>query len=184
MKNLPHIGMRTVKTAVVVFLSLVVSWLRQGQSNPLYIAVAAILAIQPTMESSRDAGINRLVGTIVGGVWGIAVFLINVFVLKDVHIIAQYAFISLAIIPLILTDLGIKRPSTVAASCVVFLIITTSPIGEINPLKFVWGRLLDTFLGFAIAIVVNRIRLPQKQEQPAENLSTDNLPVQNREEEK
>ena len=164
--NIPqiHVGMRTVKTVVVVFLSLCLAYVRQGFANPLYIAIAAILCIQPTMESSRIAGTNRLIGTFVGGFWGIAVFLINSYVFADLHIIAKYAFTSLALIPMIYTNIYIKRASMVATSAVVYLIITVSPVGNMTNLQFVFNRLLDTFMGFAIAMAVNRVRLPSEEE--------------------
>lgn len=164
--NIPHlhVGMRTVKTVVVVFLSLCLAYVRQGFANPLYIAIAAILCIQPTMESSRIAGTNRLIGTFVGGFWGIAVFLINSYVFADLHIIAKYAFTSLALIPMIYTNIYIKRASMVATSAVVYLIITVSPVGNMTNLQFVFNRLLDTFMGFAIAMAVNRIKLPSEEE--------------------
>ena len=164
MNKLPHIGLRIIKTAVVIFLSLTVSWLRAGQSNALYIAIAAMLAIQPTMEGAKSEGINRLIGTLSGGVWGTAVFLINVFALGRFHVLVQYLFVSLAIIPLILTSLKLKRPSTVSIACVVFLVVATSPVGDINPLKYVGSRMLDTFIGFVIGMVVNPVRIPQKDE--------------------
>lgn len=155
-----HIGLRTIKTVVVVFLSLCLAYVRQGFANPLYIAIAAILCIQPTLESSRKAGTNRLIGTLVGGFWGIAVFLVNLYLIADWHIIAKYAFISVAIIPLIYSLIYIKRPTTVATSAVVYLIITVSPVGNMTNFQFVYNRLLDTFMGFLIAIAVNWVKLP------------------------
>jgi len=164
MNKLPHIGLRIIKTSVVIFLSLAVSWLRAGQSNSLYIAIAAMLAIQPTMESAKNEGVNRLIGTLSGGVWGTAVFLINIFVLGRVHVLVQYLFVSLAIIPLILTSLKLKRPATVSIACVVFLVVATSPVGDVNPLKYVGNRMLDTFIGFVIGMAVNPVSLPDKAE--------------------
>ena len=72
-----HVGLRTIKTIVVVFLSLCLAYVRQGLANPLYIAIAAILCIQPTMSSSRKAGTDRLIATVIGGFWGIIVFVSN-----------------------------------------------------------------------------------------------------------
>ena len=159
-----HIGLRTVKTIIVVFLSLCLAYVRQGFANPLYIAIAAILCIQPTMESSRLAGTNRLIGTLIGGFWGILVFLINSYVFTDLHIIVKYAFTSLALIPMIYTNIIVKRAAMVATSAVVYLIITVSPVGNMTNFQFVYNRFLDTFLGFALAIIVNRIKLPNEEE--------------------
>ena len=159
-----HIGLRTVKTVVVVFLSLVLAYVRQGFANPLYIAIAGILCLQPTLESSKKAGANRLVGTLVGGFWGIVVFLLNNYLFTDVHIIVKYAIISVCLIPLIYTNIFVKRPTIVATSAVVYLIITVTPVGNMTNFQFVYNRFLDTFLGFLIAISINWIKLPTEAE--------------------
>ncbi|MBE6878225.1 MAG: hypothetical protein E7488_03535 [Ruminococcaceae bacterium] len=169
-----HVGLRTVKTIIVVFLSLCLAYVRQGFANPLYISIAAILCIQPTLESSRKAGTNRLIGTLVGGFWGIVVFLINLYVLTDLHIILKYAFVSIALIPMIYTDIWVKRASVVATSAVVYLIITVSPVGNMTNFQFVYNRLLDTFMGFAIAMAVNWIKLPTEAELAAKKAALAN----------
>ena len=160
--NLPHIhiGMRTVKTIIVVFLSLCLAELRQGVSNPLYISIAAILCIQPTMQSSKKAGYDRLIGTIVGGFWGIIVYLLNHYTLLGVHIIVKYIIVSICLIPIIYTNIIIKRASVISTSAVVYLIITVSSVGVMTNFWFVYNRLLDTFFGFIIAITINMIKLP------------------------
>ena len=158
-----HIGLRTVKTVVVVFLSLCLAYIRQGNANPLYIAIAAILCIQPTMQSSRKAGTDRLIATVIGGFWGIIVFLLNNYCLPDVHIILKYAVVSVCLIPIIYTNILIKRPTLVSTSAVVYIIITVSYSGTMTNLQFLYNRLLDTFLGFVIAMAINGIRLPQEQ---------------------
>ena len=164
MNKIPHIGMRTVKTSLAVFVSLVIGWLMQGQSDPLCIAVAAIVALQPSRQDTQQAGINRLIGTAAGGMWGIVIFLANIFVLASLHQIVQFALIAAGIVVVILTGLGIKRPDSVGIACVVYLIITTAPVGELNPLKYMAIRLLDTFIGFAVAMALNSFRLPQEND--------------------
>ena len=168
-----HVGLRTIKTIVVVFLSLCLAYARQGFANPLYISIAAILCIQPTLESSRKAGTNRLIGTLVGGFWGIVVFLVNLYIIPDAHIILKYAFISIALIPMIYTDIMVKRASVVATSAVVYLIITVSPVGNMTSLQFVYNRLLDTFMGFAIAMAVNWVKLPSEAELESKKAAMD-----------
>ncbi len=169
-----HVGLRTVKTTIAVFLSLCLAYVRQGFANPLYISIAAILCIQPTLESSRKAGTNRLIGTFVGGFWGIVVFLINLYVLTDLHIILKYAFVAIALIPMIYTDIWVKRASVVVTSAVVYLIITVSPVGSMTNFQFVYNRLLDTFMGFAIAMAVNWIKLPTESELAAKKAALAN----------
>lgn len=162
-----HIGMRTVKTVIVVFLSLCLAHLRQDVSNPLYISIAAILCIQPTMESSRKVGTDRLIGTVVGGFWGIIVYLLNHYTFLGANIIVKYAIVAICLIPIIYTNIIIRRASMVSTSAVVYLIITVSSVGVMTNFQFVYNRLLDTFFGFLIALVVNMVKLPN--EDAAEN---------------
>ncbi len=169
-----HVGMRTVKTVVVVFLSLCLAYVRQGLANPLYISIAAILCIQPTMESSRQAGSNRLIATVIGGFWGIAVFLVNNYLFPQFHPIFKYAVISVCLIPLIYTNIRIKRASMVATSAVVYLIIAVSSSGPMTNFQYLYNRLLDTFMGFLIAMAINWIKLPNEEELAAKINSTEN----------
>ena len=159
-----HIGMRTIKTIIVVFLSLCIAYARQGAANPLYIAIAAILCIQPTMTSSRKAGTDRLIATVIGGFWGIIVFVSNNYFFPQAHPILKYAVISICLIPLIYTNIRIKRPSMVSTSAVVYLIITVSSSGAMTNVYYLYNRLLDTFMGFIIAIAVNAVKLPTEEE--------------------
>ena len=173
-----HVGMRTVKTIVVVFLSLCLAYIRQGLANPLYIAIAAILCIQPTMSSSKKAGTDRLIATVIGGFWGIIVFVSNNYFFPQFHPIFKYAIISVCLIPLIYTNIHIKRPSNVPTSAVVYLIITVSSSGAMSNVQYLLNRLLDTFMGFLIAIAVNWIKLPSEAEMEARKAAEEKICAQ------
>lgn len=170
-----HVGLRTIKTIVVVFLSLCLAYVRQGLANPLYIAIAAILCIQPTMSSSRKAGTDRLIATVIGGFWGIIVFVSNNYFFPQFHPIFKYAIISVCLIPLIYTNIHIKRPSNVATSAVVYLIITVSSSGAMSNVQYLYNRLLDTFMGFLIAIAVNWVKLPSEAEMEAKKAAAEKI---------
>ena len=170
-----HVGLRTIKTIVVVFLSLCLAYVRQGLANPLYIAIAAILCIQPTMSSSRKAGTDRLIATVIGGFWGIIVFVSNNYFFPQFHPIFKYAIISVCLIPLIYTNIHIKRPSNVSTSAVVYLIITVSSSGAMSNVQYLYNRLLDTFMGFLIAIAVNWVKLPSEAEMEAKKSAAEKI---------
>ena len=170
-----HVGLRTIKTIVVVFLSLCLAYVRQGLANPLYIAIAAILCIQPTMSSSKKAGTDRLIATVIGGFWGIIVFVSNNYFFPQFHPIFKYAIISVCLIPLIYTNIHIKRPSNVSTSAVVYLIITVSSSGAMSNVQYLYNRLLDTFMGFLIAIAVNWVKLPSEAEMEAKKAAAEKL---------
>lgn len=170
-----HVGLRTIKTIVVVFLSLCLAYVRQGLANPLYIAIAAILCIQPTMSSSRKAGTDRLIATVIGGFWGIIVFVANNYFFPQFHPVFKYAIISVCLIPLIYTNIHIKRPSNVSTSAVVYLIITVSSSGAMSNVQYLYNRLLDTFMGFLIAIAVNWVKLPSEAEMEAKKAAAEKI---------
>ncbi len=161
-KKLPHLGMRTVKTALVVFISLLVSAIRAGISQPFDIAFAAVLCIQPTMDSLKTAGKNRMIGTMIGGLWGSIIFLTNVYLLSNAHFIFRYILISVAVIPVIYSLLLLKKTDSIPIACATYLIITLSRPTTSDPFLFLCNRLLDTFTGILIAYIINRIYLPKE----------------------
>lgn len=159
--DFPTVGMRMVKSSIVVFLCLVLSLLRQYQNISLDIVIAAFLCIQPTMESSKEVAVGRLFGTLIGGFWGSIVLAVNIYLLSQVHVIFVYLLISIMIIPVIYTGVAFKKPSSVFIACVVFLSITVNNIGNVSLIVFVFNRMLDTFLGVLIAMAVNHFYMPK-----------------------
>lgn len=74
-----------------------------------------------------------------------------------------FLIVALMIIPVIYTTLLIKRPNASYFSCVVFLSITVNHIMDENPYLFVLNRVIDTFIGIAIGMLVNSARLPRRR---------------------
>ena len=160
-----HIGKRILKSAAAVFLSLIIGMLRGGTGIPFYSAIAAILCIQPYMETSWKSAKNRLTGTFIGALYGTPVLLLNRYIIPSEGYwqIFQYAFISLAVILVIYTACIIKIPSISYFSCVVFLSIVVNHIGDAEPLIFVRDRILDTVIGVLIALFLNSLQIPRKK---------------------
>lgn len=63
------IGMRNIKTGLAVFVCVVISRLLKLE-YPFYSAIAAVIAMQSSVEGSFKAGKNRMLGTFVGAVIG------------------------------------------------------------------------------------------------------------------
>ncbi len=61
-----HIGMRIVKTVIAVFVCGVLAWAR-GQSG-FYSMIAAVVCVQNTAGKTIESSINRMIGTLIGGV--------------------------------------------------------------------------------------------------------------------
>ncbi len=77
-KKLPGIGQRMLKTAVAVFICLMIYCLRgyHGQSMPTEAVITAIICMQPYIRDSREYAVNRLAGTLVGTFWGLLFLLL------------------------------------------------------------------------------------------------------------
>ena len=70
------IGMRVIKTAISSYICFLLSFIRK--TSPFYSVIAAILSMQTDPESSVKVGKSRMVGTIIGGIYGfVAIQLIN-----------------------------------------------------------------------------------------------------------
>ncbi|WP_368236611.1 aromatic acid exporter family protein, partial [Anaerotruncus rubiinfantis] len=60
-KNTLRVGMRNVKTALAIFVCLLLYQFVPG--NASYACIAALIAMQSTLEESWSQGRNRLLGT-------------------------------------------------------------------------------------------------------------------------
>lgn len=153
---MPKVGMRMLKTAIAVFLCFIVYLFREN-GIPFYSAIAAVLCIQQDMKNSKKQAKSRLISTLVGGILGIPVlWLLQEYKWLQVDVI-HYMIVSIMIIPALYIPVLIKQPQSAYISCVVFMSITVSHIHDDNPFIFGVNRMIDTFIGIGIALLVNKI---------------------------
>ncbi|MGB4985217.1 MAG: FUSC family protein [Erysipelotrichaceae bacterium] len=161
-KIIPPIGLRIIKSSIVVFLSLMTTYIRGNDCIPFYTAIAAIMSVQPTAKDAKYFGLGRAIGTFIGGFWGIVLLYINI-LLPAQHIIVHYLIVSLMIIPTIYTSIILKKPQSAFIACVTLISITINHITDTNPFLFAFNRMLDTFIGSLIGLAINYIALPKEQ---------------------
>lgn len=162
--NLPRIGMRNIKTALSVFICVVVFAMMGPQFNPMFAAVAALVCMGISIEDSVEAGWNRILGTIIGGVTGVfGIFICNLISLNFAYI----AIIPLGTMGLIYLCNNLKKPGAIIICCVVFIsIMTTYPL-ELGSYALAILRLLETGFGVIVAFLVNRfIKVPECNQAP------------------
>lgn len=151
-----RVGGRTIKTVAAVFLCFLVDTARNS-NTAFYAAIAAILCIQRIPKDSWREALNREITTIIGGVWGIAVLLIE----KNIYLIPceilRYLCLSILLIPLINFSVLIKQEKGTFLMCVVFLCITVTHGNDESPLAFGLNRITDTTVGIIIALILNQI---------------------------
>ena len=155
--KLPKVGARIQKTALSVFLSMIISHLLGGES-PFYACIAAVICLQNSHESTIKMGINRMIGTIIGGIAG--VFSTFIFIKYNNYYVDAMVISLLCVVVIYLCTI-LKRPGSVTIACIVLLANTVLVRGEPSYVYTI-NRILETFLGIIIATLVNKFIFPYK----------------------
>lgn len=158
------IGMRIIKTVVAVFLCGLLAYLRD--TSALYSMFAALFCVQRSTGKTIESSINRVLGTLVGGVVGV----LTVYAMDTLHILhidlLRYFLMSLLLIPVIELCLVMKRPDCAGMACVVVMCLVVDP-GD-KPAVYSIERLFETAVGVALACGIDMLlpHQPLPQERP------------------
>lgn len=145
------IGMRNIKTAISVFLCMIILKAFQNTS-PFYACIAAVITMQGTVHGSFTSGKSRMIGTIIGATWGLIFALIspNNMFLTSIGIIFIIYFLNF-----------FDESDSISIACVVFLAIMIN-VNQDNALIYSFERAIETFMGISIAVLVNYLIFPPK----------------------
>ncbi|MHB8074210.1 FUSC family protein [Desulfosporosinus fructosivorans] len=150
------IGWRIIKTGIAVALCIWIAQLLKFE-YPFYSAIAAVIAMQATIEGSLRAGIQRMKGTIVGAVTG------YVFALAMVN---SPWWTGLGLIVTMTIVKFMKWPEAMNIASIVFIAISVQLTGK--PLDYAVNRIIDTALGIIVAYLVNRWFFPPRYHKETE----------------
>lgn len=139
------IGARTIKTAIAVFIVLTV-FEAMGWESPFYAAIAAVIGMQNTIENAYEVSINRMIGTVIGGFIGLVLTIL----------LGTASWVcALGIVLTIATCQYFGKSNAVVISCIVVIAIMTNLQDEAAHYYAIY-RVIETFIGLVIAIIVNR----------------------------
>ena len=155
MVQLPHIGMRIIKSALGVLICFMIFFLRGKQGTPFYSALAVLWCIQNHTQNTLGNALQRTIGTFIGAVYGLIYILVKLSLPAIGDSFIHYAIISLMLIPIIYTTVVIQQKKASYFSCVVFLSIVVNHLMDENPYLFVLNRSLDTLIGIFVGLVLN-----------------------------
>ena len=148
MINLKLPGMRTIKTALVVIICLIISRLFNLE-YPFYAAIAGVISTQNTVHDSFRVAKNRVVGTVIGSLLGILF----------VYIFSYNPWVSGFGILVLLYFLKVtKLEESYIVACVVYLATFIPGHGPAIPYGI--ERTSATILGILTALAVNLILSP------------------------
>lgn len=145
-----HIGLRTVKTAAAVIISMIiVHFLGTTTSKLIFAMLGAMAAVQPTFNESLESCLTQIVGVLFGAVAGIALRALNLHPL-----IATGAGIILVIT--LYNTLRLRFSPGIPCFIVVMLCTTA----DIQPIPYALGRIWDTAIGLTVGMLINTLIFP------------------------
>lgn len=168
-----HVGMRIIKTVIAVFVCGVLASVRH--QSGFYSMIAAVVCVQNSAGKTIESSINRMIGTLIGGVAGVLV-VYSMDTLGILYIeLVRYAISALLLIPIIELCLVIKKPGSAAMACIVFLCVTVNHSVGDTPAVYSIQRLFETLVGVVLACGVD-ILLPYRAPAPAEDPAAEEAP--------
>ena len=148
-------GLRIIKTLIALNLALLISYFRPGESLPLSSAIAAIICLQQDVQETKEVGINRALGTIIGGICGLLYLLVVPphFFPKAIELSIICIITSIIIWIMSMAD----KPKAIVITAIVFLSITVNHVDSVNlPYSYAFNTTFDTMIGVLIAFLINR----------------------------
>ena len=166
-RRFPTVGMRTIKTATAAAICAFVYYFLDR--SPAFACIGAIFGLGFNMENSKLNGGNRLFGTIIGGVIGMALFRVYlIFYPQGGRSLLLVPLVFIGTILLILLCqvfwVGGVQPGGVVL-CI--LLFNTPPETYIS---YALNRIFDTGVGVVVALLINKYFPREKVEQWLEKL--------------
>lgn len=148
----PGVGMRNIKTAIAASLCALIYYYI-GRS-PAFACIGAIFGMGSDMEDARRNGGNRLFGTLIGGLLGMALFRIYlIFVPDGSHslLLVPLTFIGTVLLILLcqMFWVGGVQPGGV----VLCILLFNTPVHAY--VSYALNRILDTAVGVLVALIIS-----------------------------
>lgn len=145
-----HIGLRTIKTAAAVVISMmIVDTYGATTSKLIFAMLGAMAAVQPTFKESLASCLTQIVGVIFGALVGVLL-------------------LALPLSPLVATGIGIILVITLynalriqfspSLPCFIVVMLCTTP--DIQPMTYSLGRVWDTAIGLGVGMLINTLIFP------------------------
>lgn len=159
-KNIRLPGLRNLKTALSILVCLVVYQVL-GRDNEVIAIIAAIICIQDSVDKSFTEGLNRILGTAIGGACGLLLLLTN---FSNYGYLAKDICITVLVVLIIYCCNIANKPKLIVNSVFVFILVVLVPDGELTPMSYAINRIVDTLIGTIIAVIINRFVYPPEEE--------------------
>lgn len=148
-----RLGLRTIKTAIAIFIILIFTHLfHRGQSAAMIAGISAIIAVRDSYTATIHAAKARFIGSALGGL--LAVIYYFFYLLSHENIAVQIILIPLfVLVNIVIMDGFNLHPGLVGANATLLIIGLT--ISQTAYVTYALNRVLDTFFGVAVGTLVN-----------------------------
>lgn len=147
--KLPKIGLRSVKTAISTTICAVLYILIDR--NPTFACIGAVFGMEGIEQAPWKTGLNRLIGTIIGGFMGMGLFYLQMQINGKFF---QILLLCVGIILLIYVSQLIGFPGAIQGGAVVFYIVMLNTPPD-QYIFYALNRMVDTGVGVFISILIN-----------------------------
>ena len=150
----PHVGMRNIKTALAAALCAFVYYFLNR--SPAFACIGAIFGMGSDFANSKLHGGNRLFGTIIGGLLGIALF--RIYLIFHPNGEPSLLMVLLVFIGTVLLILLCQRfwvGGVQPGGVVLCIILFNTPVETY--VSYALNRMIDTAVGVLVALGINSL---------------------------
>ena len=167
-----RMGLRTIKSSIAVAICVALAYIFNNRNVIFFGGVACVICMQQTSKDTVIMGVNRFAGTILGGILGFIVIMIGTLIEEFHHGFEIPIIAAASLIAIYLCNLLNLNEAT-SISCIVLLNVSTNYDGitdAAGAFSYVSQRVIFTFIGIIIALLVNRFIFPYKCQPNSENI--------------
>lgn len=145
-----HIGLRTLKTAVAVIISmLLVDIYGTTTSKLIFAMLGAMATVQPTFKESWESCLTQIVGVLFGAVLGVLLLYLP---------IPRLAVAGIGVVLVITLYNALHIRFAPGLPCLIVVILCTTP--DIRPFEYALGRIWDSAIGLGVGMLINTLVFP------------------------
>ena len=150
-----RLGQRGIKTAIGVCVCALISMFLRHE-DIFCACIASVICMEQTFAQTKDTGIHRVIGTMIGGIIGY-VFL-ELCYITPYYEWARVVALPICILLVVYLCNVINRKASVSIGCVVVIVILSRSVDNVgSTFTYVLQRVCDTLIGIAVAMVINKL---------------------------
>jgi uncharacterized membrane protein YccC len=147
-----RLALRTTLAGVITFALAHLLSLPQGY----WAVLTAVIVMQASVAGSLKAGLDRLLGTVAGAIWGVGVVL----AVPHRDTLGLGLSLAVALAPLALVA-ALKPSYRVAPVTAIIVLLSTSGV-QLGPVRYAIDRVLEIGLGCLVGFTISLLVLPDR----------------------